>query len=529
LAHGGTGATDAAGARTNLDVFSKGEIQGGVNLTGGPVLVNAAYLRSRIVAGTLKNLIGLGTDGHLKLADAAVEIHLTQIARALGGIALPNAVAMYGKTVAGLDRPLLYMNASDVVVVGDGSKPVTVDGPTLTVNGVAAHGDAVFDNEVAMQGKTVAGVALDMIRMGNDDRVYLGNGTSQVVADATLIATQLLLTNPLAMVYGGVPAGGAAGTVLTKVSATDRDLAWIAPTAGTPADNSITNAKLRDSAALSVIGRTSNSIGDPADMAASADGQILRRSGTALGFGQIDLSSVNAIGVNPLPISKGGTGQTALGTADQLLATTGGGAAVGVWQDRWAPKRTPVDHSVAGWSWVNQGGSSLVQSAGAAFYLFQPNTTESVRLRVHSFGQAQYTTACFIPGPLFATDYNAVGICLRDGANKFVAFHLIAGATVLGFQVRRNNSPTSNASTTAASANLRALGGPVWLRMEFDTTSPGFYRFFFSFDGLNWTLYMDWERVDTFVLSASQVGVIGFGTLTTGIYPGCSVISWSEA
>lgn len=52
-------------------------------------------------------------------------------------------------------------------------------------------------------------------------------------------------------------------------------------------DNGVSNAKLRDSAALSVIGRSANSSGDPADIAASSDGHVLRRSGTSLGFGQV--------------------------------------------------------------------------------------------------------------------------------------------------------------------------------------------------------------------------------------------------
>lgn len=53
------------------------------------------------------------------------------------------------------------------------------------------------------------------------------------------------------------------------------------------ADNAITDAKLRDSAALSVVGRGANSTGDPADIAAGTDGHVLRRNGTALAFGTL--------------------------------------------------------------------------------------------------------------------------------------------------------------------------------------------------------------------------------------------------
>jgi len=57
-------------------------------------------------------------------------------------------------------------------------------------------------------------------------------------------------------------------------------------------DNAVGNAALRDSAALSVIGRSANSAGDPADIAAGTDGYVLRRSGTTLGFGQLALGGI---------------------------------------------------------------------------------------------------------------------------------------------------------------------------------------------------------------------------------------------
>jgi len=59
------------------------------------------------------------------------------------------------------------------------------------------------------------------------------------------------------------------------------------------ADNAITNPKLRDSGALSVIGRSVNSSGDPADIAAvAASGAVLRESGSALGFGTVATAGI---------------------------------------------------------------------------------------------------------------------------------------------------------------------------------------------------------------------------------------------
>jgi hypothetical protein len=60
-------------------------------------------------------------------------------------------------------------------------------------------------------------------------------------------------------------------------------------------NNTISNAKLRDSSATSVIGRSAGTSGDPADISAGSDGDVLRRSGGTLGFGSIPESSVTGL------------------------------------------------------------------------------------------------------------------------------------------------------------------------------------------------------------------------------------------
>lgn len=55
----------------------------------------------------------------------------------------------------------------------------------------------------------------------------------------------------------------------------------------TIAANAVTDAKFRQSTGLSVVGRSANTTGNVADITAANDGEVLRRSGTTLGFGTV--------------------------------------------------------------------------------------------------------------------------------------------------------------------------------------------------------------------------------------------------
>jgi hypothetical protein len=86
--------------------------------------------------------------------------------------------------------------------------------------------------------------------------------------------------------------------------------------------NQITYAKIQQGVALSVIGNSTNGTANVADIAAASDHQILRRSGTAIGFGSINLASSVAVGASLLPIGNGGTGQATQTSAFDALSPT---------------------------------------------------------------------------------------------------------------------------------------------------------------------------------------------------------------
>jgi hypothetical protein len=75
------------------------------------------------------------------------------------------------------------------------------------------------------------------------------------------------------------------------VTVTDERVMADVPTTGIE-NNAVTNPKLRDSSALSVIGRAANSVGDPADIVASANDRLLARVSNALQWVQLTIGMI---------------------------------------------------------------------------------------------------------------------------------------------------------------------------------------------------------------------------------------------
>jgi hypothetical protein len=80
-------------------------------------------------------------------------------------------------------------------------------------------------------------------------------------------------------------------------------------------------ANLTQGSALSVLGVTGNATADFASIAAGADANILRRAGTALAFGSIDLAASGAVGSSILPVENGGLNLSTATAGDILYAS----------------------------------------------------------------------------------------------------------------------------------------------------------------------------------------------------------------
>ena len=158
------------------------------------------------------------------------------------------------------------------------------------------------------------------------------------------------------------------------------DLSQTAATTGLLPYNRFSNGT-----ALSVVGRAANSTGVQASIAAGTDHQVLRRSGTALGFGAIALDQSAAV-TGALGATNGGTGQSTVTTGDLLY-----GSASNVWSKRGIGSTGNVLSVVGGLpTWVST--SSLNISGGSAQNIFDFDTNtpfgsplnDTYRIR-HSF------------------------------------------------------------------------------------------------------------------------------------------------
>lgn len=181
-------------------------------------------------------------------------------------------------------------------------------------SGTYLRGDGVWSATSAFAAASHTHAASD-ITSGTIATARLGSGTASsttflrgdqsyttiptgAIDDGAITDAKLRDSSALSVIGRGAnstgdPADIAAGTDGHVLRRSGTTLAFGTVATAGVADNAISNAKLRDSAALSVIGRNANSTGDPADIAAGSDGGVLRRKGTALAFGNVAASAVD--------------------------------------------------------------------------------------------------------------------------------------------------------------------------------------------------------------------------------------------
>jgi hypothetical protein len=184
-------------------------------------------------------------------------------------------------------------------------------------SGMLATG-AVGSNQLAAASVTNAKLGTNAVLSTN---ISDGNVTTGKIADLNVTTAKIADLN---VTTGKIANLNVTTDKIADLNVTTAKIADLNVTTGKIDNNAVDNAKLRDSAGLSVIGRTSSATGDPADIVASIDGQVLRRSGTSVGFGTVGTAGIAddavttdkiASGVNLAAGTLSATGNVTIGSS----------------------------------------------------------------------------------------------------------------------------------------------------------------------------------------------------------------------
>lgn len=236
----------------------------------------------------------------------------------------------------------LVITDKTMTVAGVGLGDVT--GPVSSTNDAIARYNGTTGKVIANSGATI----------DNSGNIAANNLSGTNTGDQTITLT-------------GNVTGSGTGSFVTTIGA-----------------GVVTSAMLRNSAALSVIGRSVNSTGVPADISAGSDNQVLRRSGTSLDFGAVNLASSAAV-TGALPIVNGGTGATDAATARTNLGLNSG----------WVPIKTVTASNSTTVDFVNGSGGVVLDGTYKAYVVkitnLVPQTDdEDLRLRTSTNGGSSY-------------------------------------------------------------------------------------------------------------------------------------------
>lgn len=214
-------------------------------------------------------------------------------------------------------------------------------------------------------------------------------------------------------------------------------------------NSNVTYGKIQNGAGLSVLGVTGSSAAALADISAGFDNQVLRRSGTSIAFGAINLASSNAV-TSVLPIANGGTGSSSQvwwglsGTSTLTGSTTiTSNAASQLTFDGTYTTTNTNQQSIL------FGGTVTTRNSGAdifAVYKIAPTVTA---------GTTGHT--------IYALSIDASGIATTNSPTK-VAMNVRGGAYIATDASALSSFPTLtvNASTQSVITEIRASGTAIF-------------------------------------------------------------------
>jgi hypothetical protein len=214
-------------------------------------------------------------------------------------------------------------NTTYYTIVGVGSSEFEVGIGTFTASGTTLSRDTILESSNAGSAVNFSAGAKEVFVTYPAERAIYTDAAGTAITPAT--ASRLSFANLAqgsALSVLGVTGNATADNASIAAGTDNQVLRRSGTSVGFGAVNlastdAVTGdlpfSNLAQGSALSVLGVTGNATADNASIAAGTDHQVFRRSGTAVGFGAVNLAQAAAI-TGTLPVGNGGTGITSLGT-----------------------------------------------------------------------------------------------------------------------------------------------------------------------------------------------------------------------
>lgn len=451
----------------------------GFGVSGSPVTGSGTLTVTTTLNGPLRGNGSGFTTGNINLASEVTGV--TPIAN--GGTAL---------SALGSGLQLIRVNAGATAL--EYFTPSYLTGnQTITLSG-----DVTGSGTTGI-GTTISAGAVTLAKMENRaTQTFIGRNTAgtgapeelSVATAKTMLGISGTNTGDQTITLTGDVTGSGTGSFAATISA-----------------NAVTDAKFRQSAGLSVVGRSASTTGNVADITAANDAEVLRRSGTSIGFGQVATGGIANSAVTYAKIQN-------ISATQRLLGRNSAGA--GVTEELtiaqaldWlgATQGSILYRGASAWTVLGPGtAGQLLQTNGGAANPSWATVSGSVT-GTGSAGHVAYWTSAsnlsFDSAQLFWDDTNnRLGI---GTSSPVSALHvgLATGTSSEGLRVLGNLS--ANLNNTISNSNNASAGANAILSIISGGSSAGDPIIQLGISGaVTWSIGLDNSDSDAFVIAAGS-------------------------
>lgn len=413
-------------------------------------------------------------------------------------------------SLAEIDRASGMVTVSGITVSGSVSLPnnvitraAMVDGAAASVIGRSGTTSGAVADIVAFSANTV------LARAGDGPLAFTSITNSMIGANQITPDRFAAMTGPSVIGVVGAgptyPSGIFAMTNDRLLARTSGTLDFVQLTAGMVPSSLVTNAMLRDSAACSVIGRSANSSGVSADITASTNDRLLARTSDAVSWVQLtagmfpnDVVS-NSILRNSSALSVIGRSANSTGDPADVASASGSGDSLFVENsvvvfDNWIRQRRNINRGFWDFEMGGTGVTTGAQIPGTPFVSTVTATaTLSQANRNTTYTRNTLTPICYTAGSLVAVTLP------YDTSNNGVGLPVNAGVIVIECAISLNSlSNATNEYTLQIGAANNAIA------------DDGVFFQYLRTSSTNWRLVARNGGTTTVTTSSSAVAAAGY-------------------